>query len=127
MTEVPDSAPGPTKAGKPKRPRRGSVAHIKSNKWKWLDVVLSEHGPASPTMRLVLVSLWKHMDQKGYAWPSHKTLARRSGLSERCVGDHIRRAEREGWLRIGEREQKGAAWRSHAYVATVPPGTETPL
>jgi len=61
------------------------------------------------------------MDQQGdNAWPSQKTLATRSGLSERCVRRHLQIAARGGWLDVRDKQPKGKGWRLHEYGATVP-------
>lgn len=70
------------------------------NRYEWSDLVLSSAGPASPTVRLVLVALLKFVnDRKGYAWPGVEKIAERSGHSVRTVQRALKEAEDAGWLR----------------------------
>ncbi len=60
--------------------------------------------------RFVLLVLSTHMGMDGSdAFPAQVTLAAESGLSLRCVKDHLAKAEQSGWIaraprRIGAKE-----------------------
>jgi hypothetical protein len=94
---------------------------IECERWEWRELFASEHGPKDAGTRLVLFVLALHMNQAGGScFPSQKTIAERSGLSERSVRTHLTNAEKAGWLKIGQQSQKGQAWFVHNYVATFP-------
>jgi hypothetical protein len=91
------------------------------DKWEWLDVLASEHGPADPSTRLVLFVLGLHMSQSGErCFPSQKLIAARSALSERSVRVHLDRAEAGGWIGIYRKRRGGQAWFVNEYVASIP-------
>lgn len=95
---------------------------IECERWEWCALFASEHGPKDGGTRLVLFALSLHMNQQGGScFSSQKTIADRSGLSERSVRTHLANAEKAGWLKIGQQPQKkGTAWFVHNYVATIP-------
>jgi hypothetical protein len=70
-------------------------------RFDWINRVLSADGPASPTVRLVLVALvWRFYNEKrGYAFPAAATLAERTGQCEKTVRTALESAETAGWLR----------------------------
>lgn len=104
------------------------IESVECERWRWLQAVASHIGPADPTTRLVLMTLSLHMDQTGdNAWPSQKTLARRSGLNERSVRKHLDRAWKDGWLKVYAKKPNGKGWRLHEYVAAVPADLEEHL
>lgn len=87
----------------------------------WRSAVASEHGPESPTTRLVLLTLSLHMNEKGGScFPSIETLAVETGLGDKAVRVHLATAAQEGWItrhRHGYGDQR--YWR-YEYEATVP-------
>lgn len=95
--------------------------------WMWL--MASEHGPESPTTRLVLHTLALHMSAKGDScWPSLDTIAEESGLSRRAVQDNIAAAIESGWITKEEIPlRNGQAWRKMHYFAEIPDGKEVVL
>lgn len=86
----------------------------------WRDAFMSARGPAS-TMRHVLLALSTHMStRQGTAFPSIGRLAEETGLSERCVGEHLRNAVRIGWIQVKRVRQPGRQWAQNVYQATYP-------
>jgi hypothetical protein len=91
------------------------------DKWEWLDLLASEHGPKDPSTRLVLFVLSLHMTQRGErCFPSQKLIATRSALSERAVRDHLNRAQAARWIGIYRKRREGQAWYVNEYVALIP-------
>ena len=91
------------------------------DRWCWLQLCASEHGPSDPSTRHVLMVLALHMSAEGdHAWPSQVLLARRSGLSERSVRRHLDNAQATGWLVISRRKRTGQAWYVNQYEACIP-------
>jgi Helix-turn-helix domain len=91
------------------------------DRYRWQQAVCGEHGPKSPTGRLVLMVISLHMDAAGKnAWPSQATVAKRARVSRRTVVTHVKAAERDGWICrcIAGRTRQG--WRLSAYEAQVP-------
>lgn len=92
----------------------------------WRSAVASKHGPSNPTTRHVLLTLALHMNEKGGScFPSIDLLVEESGLSRRAVIDHLRTAERDGW--IGKRDLRrpnGQGWRRVEYIAQIPAQAE---
>ncbi len=81
---------------------------------------MSLDGPKMPTMRHVLLTLSTHGDTDGNdIFPSTRTLADETGLSERSVCTHLQKAEDSGWI---ERSSKGTGhgWRRHVYSLRIP-------
>jgi hypothetical protein len=98
---------------------------LETERWKWLQAIASERGPADPTTRHVLMTLSLHMNQRGeQAFPSQRLLARRTGLSERSVRTHLQLAREAGWILVYAKQPKGHGWRLHEYVAAVPENLE---
>lgn len=61
------------------------------------------------------------MNEKGAScFPSTETLARETGLSERCVCTHLERAIDNGWLSRERARFGGQRWRRNSYQATIP-------
>jgi hypothetical protein len=70
------------------------------NRWEWQNRVLSASGPASPTVRFVLVVLLSdYNESKGYAWPSAARLSDKTGFCDKTVRTALVEAESAGWLR----------------------------
>lgn len=74
-----------------------------------------------PTTRLVLFNLSFRMWSKGgYCYPSIKTQAAETGLSERAVITNIQLAVDAGFLRKRSRRLPGQQWRRSEYAAIFP-------
>lgn len=88
---------------------------------RWRDAVLSADGPPKPMTRYVLDVLTKYMNgDGGNCYPSTRTLAEATGLSERSVCEHLRHATENGWLSKSVRGNSGQGWRRHRYVPLLP-------
>lgn len=89
--------------------------------FEWQHLVTSEHGPASPTARLVLLvlSLYANTITRD-AFPSIATLAARSGLSRKAVIQHLAEAHAAGWFSRSSLGKAGKGWRRWSYTLTVP-------
>ncbi len=91
------------------------------DKFEWQRAIASDNGPSSPTTRLVLFALSVFMDQNcGNCFPSTKKLSDATGLSERCVCEHLAKAEKNGWIEKIEKTGNGQAWKKHSYEALIP-------
>jgi hypothetical protein len=94
---------------------------IPCDRWEWCQLIASEHGPAEIPTRLLLLVLAMYMSPAGdSAFPSQTTLARRAGMAERTVRNHLDLAEAAGWIRRCEKRRPGQSWYVHSYVATIP-------
>ena len=59
-----------------------------------------EHWTSGTRMVAICVADYANSDT-GWAWPSVRNMARRTGLSERQVQRHLRIIEADGWIRQG--------------------------
>lgn len=59
-----------------------------------------EHWTSGTRMVAICVADYANSDS-GWAWPSVRNMARRTGLSERQVQRHLRIIEADGWIRQG--------------------------
>lgn len=89
-------------------------------RFRWERLVVSERGPVSPTTRLVLLALATHLNREGQAWPSEKTLALETGLSERAVLSHLEIAVTDSWIERAASRDQGKAWRRYTYTIRTP-------
>ena len=72
----------------------------KSPAFRWLNKILSETGPRSPTTRLVLCAVFRRVNWntgKG-CFESTRTIAKKTGLTKTCVAKHLLLAVKGGWL-----------------------------
>lgn len=91
------------------------------DRYMWQQQVCGEHGPRSPTTRLVLLAISLYMDsQGGRAWPSQETIARRASVTRRAVVTHLEIAEQLGWVNRYDAGRTGQGWRLCGYEAVVP-------
>lgn len=89
-------------------------------KFRWINAVKGEYGPASSTTRLVLIMLSTHMNIDGSScFPSTALLASETKLTERSVCTHLEKAEKEGWIK---RHIKGGGqnWKRYQYTPSIP-------
>jgi len=108
------------------------------NKFDWEKLILGEHkaiaAPELPsTTRHVLLTLscWmrgpvEHPNGEdiagvdGYGcFPSTRRLAKNTGLSQRCVIEHLDKANALGWIQRWERGV-GRAWKGTEYIPCIP-------
>lgn len=87
--------------------------------WAWAQ---SERAP-SPSALLVLLRLADHAHDDGKCWPSQATIAKKIGLSERCVRDALKALEEAGLI-VRERRNIGAERTSDMIILVL---TETIL
>jgi len=73
-----------------------------------------------PTTKHVLHALCAYMDIDGFCYPSMRTLAGDTGLSDRAVIKHIGIAKEKGWLIIGSRRYVDQRWKRNTYRAVIP-------
>jgi Helix-turn-helix domain len=91
------------------------------DRWSWCDLIASKYGPTDPSTRLVLLVISLHMNAQGEsAWPSQEHVAERAALSVRSVREHLKRAERAGWISVMQRRQVGRAWFVSEYRPAIP-------
>lgn len=84
---------------------------------RWFNSVMSEAGPQKAVTRLVMAALAKHMSADGSrCYPSTRTLAIATGLSERAVCTHLELATKAGWIEVRQRSGSGQGWRSNLYL-----------
>ena len=61
--------------------------------------------------RLVAICLGDYANSDtGWAWPSIRSIARRTGLSERQVQRHLRIIEADGWITDGHNGKGSTLW-----------------
>jgi hypothetical protein len=91
--------------------------------FSWREALLESN--LAPTAKHVLLTLACHMNDLGNGcFPSTKTLARQTGLSERSVCTHLKEAKKAGWIVARARGLSGQAWKHHEYLISWPQGTE---
>ncbi len=72
-------------------------------------------------IKLMLVFLSLFMDESGSScFPSTRTLALETGLSERSVCTHLEIATKEGWLKKMLLGLSGQGWKRHSYEVAFP-------
>ena len=77
------------------------------------------------TTRHVLLTLSLHMNGGGEScFPSTRTQAAETGLSERTIINHLWAARDAGWIAIRRQKETGKDWALHSYAANIPCGTE---
>jgi hypothetical protein len=89
--------------------------------YEWRKAVL--HSDLMPTTRHVLLTLSCYFkDGQESVFPSTKTLALDTGLSERAVITHLHAAAFAGWIQIGKKGVSGQGWAKHSYSFAIPEG-----
>lgn len=73
--------------------------------------------------KFVLVTLADTANGDGYSYPGQKTLAARTGQSERSVREHLAMLEAEGYIRRSQRRRQDGSRTSDAY--NLPPRDAT--
>lgn len=89
--------------------------------FSWRDCITESPLPSSAKFVLVVISFY--LDENGFAWPSVKTIAQKTGFSERCVHKQIAMASEQGYLSIHKRRPvgPGAAYEHNVYRAHYTP------
>jgi hypothetical protein len=92
-------------------------------RWRdeWLQAVLSNR-TVRPSSKAVATAIYFHLNrEKRTAWPSIRTLDKKSGLSKATVQAALKELEGSGYLRIIRRPKKHSREReSNVYKPTVP-------
>ncbi len=92
-----------------------------TTKFDWQKMIASENGPESPTTRHVLLTISLYMDETGgNCFPSTRTIATNTGLSERVVCRHLKIASDEGWIIKSPAGVNGQGWKRNSYESTIP-------
>ncbi len=73
-----------------------------------------------PTTKHVLLTLAVFMDEKATCFPSVSLLSERTGLSRRCVCEHLEKANKFGWIKTSLAGHNGKGWKRHKYKAMIP-------
>lgn len=90
-------------------------------RWQWERCVMSEIGPASPSVRLALMAIpMRSPLTKTEDCPSQALIAKRSGLSERQVKRVLSTAEAQGWVERIITRRPGRSWYHTIYRFAVP-------
>lgn len=87
---------------------------------EWQKAIVSEGGPASSTTRLVLLALSTRMDSRLTAIVTVESLAAMSGVSEKSVQTHLKRAAADGWVESGRVTRDGRSWFITRYTGKFP-------
>lgn len=93
--------------------------------WTWRHAI--KDSELEPVTRHLLLTMSIYMNEVGGGcYPTTKELARATGLAERTVCIHIRKAVEAGWLEVSAHGFKGQKWKNHQYQAAWPEtkGTE---
>ena len=91
--------------------------------WSWRQSI--QKSPLQSTTKLVLLNLSIYMNELGHGcFPSTKTQASDTGLSERSICTHLDIAQENGFLIKSVHGYSGKGWKRHEYVASYPEGTE---
>lgn len=87
--------------------------------YTWRAAILKSN--LAPTTRHVLLTLSCYINDVGQsAYPSIKTLAKDTGLTERAVGTHLHVARDENWLRVSKHGFGGQKWANNEYFPQLP-------
>lgn len=91
--------------------------------FSWREAIL--RSALEATTRHVLLTIGCYMNDLGEScFPSTKTLERDTGLSERSVIDHIKKAKDAGWLEVVAHGYGDRRWKRNEYRVRWPEGTE---
>ncbi len=98
---------------------RGLPLHARYARWEWL--VLSSNNLKS-SEKLICLTLLSYFRNSGRAYPSQKTLAKKTGLSDRWVKKLIPSFGGKKWIEVEVTRKRGQGWRRHEYILMWPPG-----
>lgn len=91
--------------------------------WSWRQAIVKSDLPS--TTKLVLLTISIYMNEVGGgAYPSTKTLADDTSLSQRAVCEHLGRATEAGWLIVSQKGMEGQGWARNSYEAAWPKGAD---
>lgn len=87
--------------------------------WSWRQVILRTQ--LEPSTKLLLLALSTYMNDYGEGcYPSVEQICKDTGLSERSVFYHLKKAESEGFLLKDKRDLSGKKWAANEYRAVLP-------
>jgi hypothetical protein len=87
----------------------------------WRDLIRSEDGPKSSTIRHILIDLGTFMDgDGGNCYPTQDTLEKTTGIYIKTISKHLKQARLDGWIKIIGHKGEGQAWRNHVYRPRLP-------
>lgn len=99
------------------------MSHKVMRRWSWEGAVCRSE--LEPTTRHVLLTLGTFSGAQGQSiHPSVRTLAMATGLGERTVRAHLKKAHEAGWIDVEQRTAAGGRQTSNSYHLTVPDGAE---
>lgn len=90
----------------------------------WRNAVMSPWGPPEPSTRLILMTMSQQMGFELDACPSVELLAIRSGMVEKSVRIHLKKAVALGWLSSWRETRKGRDWYFTRYQGEWPEGID---
>lgn len=95
---------------------------VSVSKTRWVAAITSSHGPADPTMRLVLLAIASTLRGRDAVALRVGDIVAMSALSERTVRSRLQLAARLGWVGvIGSRTRRAYAPTLPAYMRHVSP------
>jgi hypothetical protein len=85
-----------------------------SNYFSWQHAILKSK--LEPTTKHVCLTIGCHMAQDGSGcFPSYNLIAEETGLSRRCVIEHVRKAADAGYLEVDNRMRENGSQSSNIY------------
>jgi DNA-binding MarR family transcriptional regulator len=94
---------------------------ISARNWAWDAKELISGGHTPLKEKLTLLCLAEHENPEyGYAFPSHETIAERTGQSVRTVQNHVKKLQQLGALSIEKRRSREGRHLRNVYVLHVP-------
>jgi biotin operon repressor len=94
---------------------------ISARNWAW-DLKWNRAGETVPMKeKLTLLCLAEHENPEyGYAFPSHETIAERTGQSVRTVQSHLKTLKLSGAISVEKRRSNNGRHLRNVYVLHVP-------
>lgn len=90
------------------------------NLWQWKQSLLNK-GPDNPMYKHLLLTLSCFMNQKGKScFPSINKIEDCSSLSRPTVIKYLKKAKKDGWIKVKKRGIEGKAWNRNEYEAAIP-------
>lgn len=91
-------------------------------KYEWADAVMSESGPRSSTVRLVLLVLSTHMNGDGSkCFPGIPLLVKETALHRSTVLEAIRQAKADGWIAVEKIPRSGQRGGAYSFYHPLTP------
>lgn len=77
-----------------------------------------------PAQKITLLAIADYVDENGVAWPSMKTLASKTSMSESSVRRQIQRLEDEGFIEVTAGERPNGSQTSNRYRLRMAPPSQ---